>query len=81
MLAYPVTDWTEEEKAIWVLEHGEPDVAWIFERNGERLYRRPLARHGGLIPPWISLTREEVDAIVKDERVMTFIPHKSQRTV
>lgn len=53
-------EWSETEKAFWILEHGEPKYAWIFERNGETIYRRPLAEPGTTLPPWISTEREEV---------------------
>ncbi len=38
--------WTEAEKAFWILENGKPDFAWIFERNGDIVYRRPMAAPG-----------------------------------
>lgn len=53
--------WSETEKAFWILEHGEPKFAWIFERVGETVYRRPMAEPGGTnLPPWIPTEREEV---------------------
>ena len=59
---------TESEKAFWILANGEPDFAWIFERNGETIYRRPFAAPGSKIPPWINTEREEVtDKIVGKE--------------
>lgn len=75
-----MTDWTEEQKAMWVLEHGEPDIAWIFERNDQIVYRRPLARNGGLIPPWISLTRQQVKtSVAESEQSETLL--KRQRAI
>ena len=53
-------EWTETEKAFWILEHGEPKYAWIFERNGDIVYRRPMAEPGAVLPPWVSKEREEV---------------------
>ena len=59
---------TESEKAFWILANGKPDFAWIFERNGETVYRRPFAAPGSKLPPWISAEREEVtDKIVGKE--------------
>jgi hypothetical protein len=56
---------TEAEKAFWILANGKPDYAWIFERNGDIVYRRPFAAPGSKLPPWISSEREEVtDKIV-----------------
>jgi hypothetical protein len=55
-----ITDWSETEKAFWILENGQPEFAWIFERNGDTVYRRPMAAPGTKIPPWINTEREEV---------------------
>jgi hypothetical protein len=52
--------WTDADKAFWILEHGEPNFAWIFERNGDTVYRRPMASPDTVLPPWISTEREEV---------------------
>ncbi len=59
MLAYHVSEWTQEDKALWILTNGEPNVAWIFERDGDTVYKRPMARNGGLIPPWMN-NKEQV---------------------
>ena len=59
-MAEPNTTWTKTEKAFWILENGEPNFAWIFERNGETVYRRPFAAPGSKLPPWVSIEREEV---------------------
>jgi hypothetical protein len=55
-----ITEWTETEKAFWILENGEPRFAWIFERNGQTVYKRPIADPSTKLPPWISPEREEV---------------------
>lgn len=52
--------WTDTDKAFWILEHGDPKYAWIFERNSETIYRRPLVDPGTKLPPWISSEREAV---------------------
>lgn len=52
--------WTETDKALWILANGEPNYAWIFERNGDIVYRRPFAAPGSKLPPWLSAKREEV---------------------
>ncbi len=68
--------YNETEKALWILENGTPEYAWIFERNGDTVYRRPFAAPGSKLPPWISAEREEVtnkivgkeiDSIIIDE--------------
>lgn len=56
--------WSETEKAFWILENGEADFAWIFERNGDTVYRRPFAAPGSKLPPWVSTEREEVTNMI-----------------
>lgn len=46
--------WTDTDKAQWILENGEPNITWIFERNGDAVYRRPMCNN---LPPWISKER------------------------
>jgi hypothetical protein len=55
-----ITEWSDTDKAFWILENGEPDFAWIFERNGTKIYRRPTASPGTNLPPWISTERVEI---------------------
>jgi hypothetical protein len=52
--------WSETDKALWILENGEPNYAWIFERNGDIVYRRPFAAPGSNLPPWLRAEREVV---------------------
>jgi len=60
--------WSDTEKAFWILENGNPDFAWIFERNGDTVYRRPMAEPGKKLPPWMNTEREEVtQKVIKDE--------------
>ena len=67
-MAEPNTTWSDTDKALWILENGPIDHAWIFERNGETVYRRPFAAPGSKLPPWVSTEREEVtDKIVGKE--------------
>ena len=76
IMSKQLNGWTETEKAFWILEHGEPRYAWIFERNGDIVYKRPMAEPGTNLPPWVSTDREEVtnkivgkqaDLIILDE--------------
>ncbi len=53
-------EWTETEKAFWILQNGEPKYAWIFERNGDIVYRRPIAGPSGKLAPWLPKEREEI---------------------
>lgn len=52
--------WDETDKALWILENGKPEFAWIFERVGETVYKRPMAAPGTKLPPWIPTEREEI---------------------
>lgn len=52
--------WNETDKALWILENGKPEFAWIFERNGDIVYKRPMAAPGSKVPPWVPMEREEV---------------------
>lgn len=49
--------WTDTDKALWILEHGEPQVRWITERVHDRLYRRPVSQDQAPFPPWIDRAR------------------------
>lgn len=46
--------WSDADKAQWILENGNPEYVWIFERVDDTVFRRPA---GILIPPWISIKR------------------------
>lgn len=50
--------YSDEDKAIWILENGAPDVAWVFERVNDIIYIRPAGGSKN-IPPWIDLERQE----------------------
>lgn len=52
--------YSESEKAFWILENGKLDHVWIFERNGDHVYRRPALGPSGKIAPWIPMEREEI---------------------
>lgn len=51
--------WTDAEKAQWILENGEPEYIWIYERNGYIVYKRPMTTSVNL-PPWIDAERQVV---------------------
>lgn len=54
-------EWSDIDKAQWILENGPvPDIAWIFERVGDKVYRRPMTAGINKIPPWIDTRRQEV---------------------
>ena len=51
-------EWTDADKALWILENGEPKYAEIFERVDDKVYSRPSNAPGDNIPPWISRERK-----------------------
>lgn len=52
-------EWSDLDKAQWILENGPvPDIVWIYERVGDKIYKRPFADPN--MPPWINTRREEV---------------------
>ena len=58
-----IHEWDDTAKAQWILEHGGiPDIAWIFERVDDKVYRRPMVNSsvGAQLPPWINKERELV---------------------
>ena len=57
--------WTDAEKAQWILENGEPEIAWIYERYGFIVYKRPITSNN-LFPPWISRERQVAGELNKD---------------
>lgn len=62
--------WTEAHKALWILEHGVPEFAWIYERVDNTVYRRPVMGDTKKpVPPWLNPDRE----IVKELKSNTFI--------
>ena len=55
-----MSEWTDADKAKWILEHGQPEYTWIYERVGEIVYRRPSPATGTELPPWMDrVGREE----------------------
>lgn len=52
--------YTESEKAFWILENGPLDHIWMFERNGDIIYRRAALGPSGKLAPWIPKEREEI---------------------
>lgn len=59
--------WTDTQKAQWILENGNPKLAWIFERVDSTVYKRPIAPDGEPLPPWISKDRVVVKTDAKPE--------------
>ena len=48
-----MSEWSDIDKAQWILENGTPNYCWIYERNGEQVYRRPCPADGTVLPPWM----------------------------
>lgn len=61
--------WSESDKAFWILQNGAPKIAWIFERNGDMVYRRPMAEPGTALPPWINTERELISSMLTGTKV------------
>jgi hypothetical protein len=51
-------EWDDVAKADWILKYGKPDIAWIFERVDNVVYKRPIQDLSRPVPPWISLKRQ-----------------------
>lgn len=63
-------NWTEAQKALWILENGVPEFAWIYERVDNTVYRRPVMGDPEKpVPPWLNPERE----IVKELKSKTYI--------
>ena len=30
-------EWTDTDKAAWILENGQPDIKWVYERVDEQV--------------------------------------------
>lgn len=55
-----MTEWTDSEKAQWILENGSPDIKWVYERVEDVVFRRPFLNDPeSNIPPWIPHKREK----------------------
>jgi hypothetical protein len=54
------TEYTEADKAQWILEHGQPRFVWIYERVDDKIYRKPMSHPETNLPPWMSQQRELV---------------------
>lgn len=48
--------WDDIDKAQWILTNGPVEIIWIYESDGDIIYRRP-GRNLGNCPPWVPLTR------------------------
>ena len=53
-------EWIDTDKAAWILENGQPDIKWVYERVDEQVYRRPfMGDPDSNVPPWIDTKREK----------------------
>lgn len=52
-----VVEWTDADKALWILQNGQPKYAEIFERVDDQVYSRPSNAPGDIVPPWIPKER------------------------
>ena len=51
-------EWSDADKALWILQNGQPKYAEIFERVDDKVYSRPSCAPGDNIPPWVSKERK-----------------------
>jgi hypothetical protein len=57
-------EWTEVDKAIWILTYGHPSFYWVVEAEGEKIVKRPA---GERVPPWMKHRKIEITNIkIKD---------------
>ena len=64
-------EWTDAEKALWVLEHGPVEYVWIYERVDNTVYRRPvMSDKSDAFPPWINKEREEILHMDKSKQTL-----------
>jgi hypothetical protein len=54
--------WTDADKAWWRLQHGTTKLVWIYERVGQKVFRRPSQTLSENLPPWVSNNRQEVNS-------------------
>ncbi len=62
------TEYTEADKAQWILENGKPRFVWIYERVDDKIYRKPMSHPEASLPPWMSTQRELVRSSKETEQ-------------
>lgn len=53
-----VVEWSDADKALWILQNGQPKYAEIFERVDDQVYTRPSNAPGDNVPPWVPRDRK-----------------------
>jgi hypothetical protein len=53
-----MSEWSDVEKAEWILKNGHVQTKQIFERVDNKVYARPVMENGAKLPPWISAERK-----------------------
>ncbi len=53
-----MSEWSDVEKAEWILKNGHVQTKQIFERVDNKVYARPVMVNGAKLPPWISAERK-----------------------
>ena len=61
-------EYTEADKAQWILENGTPRYVCIYERDGDKIYRKPMPHPEASLPPWMSTQRELVRSSKETEQ-------------
>ena len=53
-----MSEWSDVDKAEWILKNGHVQTKNIFERVDNKVYARPIMENGAQLPPWISPERK-----------------------
>lgn len=56
-------EYTDFDKAQWILENGNPKITWIYERANDVVYRRPITDPSVPFPPWINKERTPIQTL------------------
>ncbi len=64
-------EYSEADKAQWILENGNPRFVWIYERVDDKIYRKPMSHPEANLPPWMSSQRELVQCSDEAENLHT----------
>jgi hypothetical protein len=51
--------YSDIDKAQWILEHGHPDIIYTYERVSNTIYKR-VSLGSKNIPPWININERTV---------------------
>ena len=55
-----MSEWSDVDKAEWILKNGHVQTKNIFERVDNKVYARPIMENGAKLHPWISPERKVI---------------------